>query len=91
MACNYKTVLIPSKGVENVQILHTKNNLNLQKSRIFFSLKKETDGWSKKLEMLAKLGLFPARSQFCTHNYFILCAGTDLFWLRVGNVPVLGL
>lgn len=45
----------------------------------------------KKLETLAKLGLFPARSQICTHNYFILCAGIDSLWLSVRNFSVLSL
>lgn len=45
----------------------------------------------KKLEMLIKVGLVPARSQIYTHNYFILCASIDSLGLSVGKISVLGL
>lgn len=58
---------------------------------VYILVKKETDGGSKKLEMLAKVGLVPARSQIYTHNYFILCDGIDSLGLNVGKMSVLGL
>lgn len=55
-----------------------------------FSQERDRRG-SQKLEMLAKVGLVPARSQIYTHNYCTLCAGVDSLGLHVGKISVLGL